>query len=136
MKNSNLYMLDTNTVSYIIKGSSDQVKKNLVSVPIANLCISAITEAELLRGVAKNPEAKKLPKLVNEFLIRVNIFPWDSSAARAYAKFRTECEKCGKSLGAMDMLIASHAISEGAVLVTNDKAFYYLGHLLELEDWV
>ena len=129
------YMLDTNTASYIIKGTNDTVKAHLENVPMASICVSSITQAKLLRGVAKKPEAKHLPVIVNEFLLRVEILPWDSHAANAYAELRTACEKKGKSLGAMDMLIAAYSVSSGAILVTNDKAFYNLGHYLSLEDW-
>jgi len=94
-----------------------------------------ITEAELLRGVAKKPEAKHLPVIVKEFLLRVEILPWDSDAADAYAQLRTACENEGKPLGSMDMLIAAHSVAVGAVLVTNDKVFYNVEHHLMLEDW-
>lgn len=129
------YMLDTNTASYIIKGEPAAIRERLLGVPMVNVCISAITEAELLRGVAKKPEAKRLPIVVNEFLLRVEILPWDSLAAKTYAEFRTACEREGKPLGSMDMLIAAHSKGEGTILVTNDKAFYNLEHLLMLEDW-
>lgn len=129
------YMLDTNTASYIIKGESVAIREKLLSVPMANVCISAITEAELLRGVAKKPDAKRLPIAVNEFLLRVEILPWDSLAAKTYAVLRTDCECEGKPLGSMDMLIAAHSKAEATVLVTNDKAFYNIGHLLMVEDW-
>jgi tRNA(fMet)-specific endonuclease VapC len=129
------YMLDTNVASYIIKGANDAVQKRLENVPMASLCISAVTQAELLRGVAKKPDAKQLPMVVNEFLLRVEILPWDSRAAEAYAALRTAIEKEGKPLGAMDILIAAHAASSGAILVTNDKAFYNVRKHLSLEDW-
>jgi tRNA(fMet)-specific endonuclease VapC len=128
-------MLDTNVASYIIKGANDAVQKRLENVPMASLCISAVTQAELLRGVAKKPDAKQLPMVVNEFLLRVEILPWDSRAAEAYAALRTAIEKEGKPLGAMDILIAAHAASSGAILVTNDKAFYNVRKHLSLEDW-
>ena len=124
------YMLDTNTASYIIKGTNETIKAHLENVPMASICVSSITQAELLRGVAKKPEAKHLPVIVNEFLLRVEILPWDSHAANAYAELRTACEKKGKSLGAMDMLIAAHSVSSGAILVTNDIAFDNLGYRL------
>ena len=128
-------MLDTNMASYIIKGANDAVQKHLENVPMASVCISAVTQAELLRGVAKKPDAKQLPLVVNEFLLRVEILPWDSRAAEAYAALRTAIEKEGKPLGAMDMLIAAHAASSGAILVTNDRAFYNVRKHLSLEDW-
>ena len=90
------YMLDTNTASYIIKGEPASIKKHLVNVPMVSICVSAITEAELLRGLAKKPEAKQLALVVKEFLLRVEILPWDSDAANAYAHLRTACEKEGK----------------------------------------
>jgi len=129
------YMLDTNTASYIIKGEPLIIRERLRNVPMANVCISAITEAELLRGVAKKPEAKHLPIAVKQFLLRVEIFAWDSDAAEIYAQLRTSCEKEGKSLGTMDMLIAAHSVAIRASLITNDKAFYHVKHHLELEDW-
>ncbi len=129
------YMLDTNTVSYIIKGEPVVVRDHLRNVPMAAVCISAITEAELLRGVARKPEAKRLPLAVKEFLLRVEILPWDSDAANAYAQLRTACENEGKPLGAMDMLIAAHSVAVGAVLITNDQAFYNVKHHLTLQDW-
>ena len=129
------YMLDTNTASYIIKGEPAVIRERLRKVPMANICVSAITEAELLRGVAKKPEAKRLPVVVKEFLLRVEILPWDSDAADAYAQLRTACENESKPLGNMDMLIAAHSVAVGAVLITNDKAFYNVKHHLMLEDW-
>ena len=129
------YMLDTNTAGYIIRGEPAVVREHLLNVVMANVCVSAITEAELLRGVARKPEAKRLPLAVKEFLLRVEILPWDSDAADAYAQLRTACENEGKPLGAMDMLIAAHCVAVGTVLITNDKAFYNVGHHLLLEDW-
>jgi len=128
-------MLDTNTASYIIKGQPAQVRLKLLQVPMSMICISAITEAELLRGVARKPDAKHLPLTVREFLLRVDRLAWDSKAADAYAQLRTVCEKEGKSLGGMDMLIAAHSVAEDAILVTNDKAFYGVKQFLKLEDW-
>lgn len=129
------YMLDTNMASYVIKGANETVRMRLENVPMASVCISSVTQAELLRGVAMKPDAKQLPVIVNEFLLRVEILPWDSRAAEAYAALRTAIEKEGKPLGAMDMLIAAHAASSGAILVTNDKAFYNVRKHLSLEDW-
>jgi len=128
-------MLDTNTASYVIKGEPISIREHLKKVPMASICISAVTEAELLLGVAKKPEAIHLPLIVKEFLSRVEILPWDSGAAKAYAELRSTCEGKGKSLGAMDMLIAAHSISSRSVLVTSDTAFYQVSDLLALENW-
>jgi len=131
-----LFMLDTNTASFAIKGNPPIVRERMLKIPMVSLCISAITEAELLHGVARKPEAKNLSIAVREFLQRIDILPWDSDAAKTYAALRYNCEKDGVALGSMDMLIAAHAISAGAVLVTNDKAFSNVkSNDLRLADW-
>lgn len=133
--NDGYFMLDTNSVSYIIKGQPVAIRERLAKVPMVSVCISAITEAELLRSIAKNPNAKRLAVAVKEFLLRVEILPWDSDAASAYAQLRTACESEGKPLTTMDMLIAAHSVAANAVLITNDKTFYNVEHHLNLEDW-
>lgn len=130
-----LFMLDTNMASYIIKGEPIAVREHLRKLPMESICISSITQAELLHGVAKKPDAKHLPLAVKEFLLRVEIFPWNSDAAEIYAQLRKICESEGFSLGTMDMLIAAHSVAVNAILVTNDKAFYSVKHHLSLEDW-
>ena len=122
----NLYMLDTNTASCVIKGTPPSVRERLLELPMASICISAITRGELLHGVAGKPEAIHLPQIVREFLLRVEILAWDSSAAEVYGTLRAECERDGTPLGNLDMLIAAHSVSADAVLVTHDRAFYRL----------
>ena len=63
------YLLDTNTASYIIRGSIPAVERRLVKVPIAQIAISAVTEGELRYGVARRPDATRLQTVVDEFLL-------------------------------------------------------------------
>lgn len=127
------YMLDTNTVSHLIKGHPT-VTQRVVAAPMMALCISAITVGELLYGLAKRPEATRLHIAVKEFLRRVDVLPWDSATAERYGAVRAELERQGKTLGALDLLIAAHALEADAVLVTNDRAFGYVTEL-SVEDW-
>jgi len=127
------YMLDTNTVSDFIK-NQPAVTRRLLAVPMRSLCISSITEAELLYGVGKRPAAKKLNKIVNEFLQRVDVLAWDRQAAERYATAKVKIESKGKTLSPLDLLIASHALSTGCTLVSNDKAFRFIPGL-SLENW-
>lgn len=129
------YMLDTNTASYIIKGQPAAVRANLQRVPMQQVCISAVTEAELLLGLAQKPSALRLAEVVAQFLLRVEVLPWDSAAAKAYAGFASAAFAQGRPLSALDMLIASHAIAAGAILVTSDRSFYRLRLRLSLLDW-
>lgn len=127
------YMLDTNTISYLIK-EYPSVVRHVLRTPMASLCISSITEGELQFGLAKRPDAKRLHKAVEELLLRVDVLPWNSFVAKRYGKLRAAMELKGKILGSLDMLIAAHAIEVGAVLVTNDKAFNQISEL-SIEDW-
>jgi tRNA(fMet)-specific endonuclease VapC len=127
------YMLDTNTVSHLIK-AHPAVTQHVVNVPMAALCVSAITEGELLFGLAKRPDAKRLHIGVREFLKRVEVLPWDSTITKRYGTVRANMESQGKILGPLDLLIATHALSAGMVLVTNDRAFGLVAEL-NLEDW-
>jgi tRNA(fMet)-specific endonuclease VapC len=127
------YMLDTNVVSQLIK-KHPAVVSHVTATPIAALCISAITEGELLFGLATRPAATQLHAVVTEFLKRVEVLPWDSSAAETYGTLRAALETQGKPLAALDMLMGAHAASVGAVLVTNDRAFQQINDL-RMEDW-
>ncbi len=127
------YMLDTNTVSHLIK-KHPAVSRRVVDVPMASLCISAITEGELLFGLAKRPDAKRLHTVVREFLLRVDAIPWNSETAACYGTVRADMERQGKVLGSLDLLIAAHALHLGSVLVTNDRAFCQVADL-HVEDW-
>lgn len=127
------YMLDTNTVSHLLK-AHPLVAQRVIALPMSALCISAITEGELLFGLAKRPEAKPLQRAVHEFLRRVETQPWDSAAATHYGALRADMARQGKGLAALDMLIAGHALSIGTILVTNDQAFRQITQLV-VEDW-
>jgi tRNA(fMet)-specific endonuclease VapC len=127
------HMLDTNMVSYLIKAHSN-VTRHMMNVPMPSLCISAITEGELFFGLAKRPEAKRLHRAVREFLLRVDVLPWDHATAEHYGTVRAYTAKQGRTLAPLDLLIATHALSVGAVLVTNDRAFCQINDL-HLEDW-
>lgn len=128
------YLLDTNTASYAIKGNVPRVRERLLTVPMSEVGISVITEAELRFGVARLPAAIRLKGLVEEFLLRVEVLPWNSAAAHRYADIRAALERSGKPMGNMDMLIAAHALAVEAALVTHDRVFRRVKGLT-LEDW-
>ena len=128
-----LYMLDTNTVSHLAKGHP-LVTGRLLNVPMALLCISAITKGELMFGLARRPEATRLRMVVQEFLRRVDVLPWDVDAAELYGAVRAKMTAKGKILAPLDLLIATHALTKDAVLVTSDHAFAKVPKL-RVEDW-
>lgn len=127
------YLLDTNTVSFLIR-MQPNVVRHVANLPMATLCISAITEGELTFGLAKRPDAKRLHLSVHEFLLRVDVAPWDRAVAQRYGNLRAESERAGTILAPLDLLIAAHALALGATLVSNDRAFRNIKNL-PLVDW-
>jgi tRNA(fMet)-specific endonuclease VapC len=128
------YLLDANTASYVIKGSFPRVRERLLKVSMAEVGISAVTEAELRFGVARRPEAATLKRVVEEFLLRVEVLAWDSEAAQHYALIRATLEKEGSPIGNLDLMIAAQAVAAGVVLVTHDHVFRRVKGL-RVEDW-
>jgi tRNA(fMet)-specific endonuclease VapC len=128
------YLLDTNIASYVIKGNFPHVRERLLKVPMSDVGISVITEAELRFGVARLPQAAKLGRAVEEFLLRVEVLPWGSEAARRYADLRAALEGQGEPMGNLDLMIAAQALAARVTLVTNDRVFRRVKGL-KTEDW-
>lgn len=128
------YLLDTNTASHVIKGNFPRVRERLLKIPISDVGISVVTEAELRFGFVRRPDAGRLKIAVEEFLVRVEILLWDSMAARHYAELRANLEERGEPMGNMDMMIAAQALAAGTALVSADKVFRRVKGL-NVEDW-
>lgn len=128
------YLLDTNAASSVIKGNIPCVRERLLKVPMSEVGISVVTEAELRFGVARLPQAAKLGVAVEEFLLRVEILPWDSDCAQRYAEIRAALERESEPMGNLDLMIAAQALAAEAILVTNDRVFRRVKGL-RLEDW-
>jgi tRNA(fMet)-specific endonuclease VapC len=130
-----VYMLDTNTVSHLIRGDIPQICARLVEVPMNSIALSAVTKGELLFGLAKRGYPEGLSLRVTKFLERVNILPWSEGTAHVYAQLRAACETAGRPLAPLDMMIAAHAQHTNSILVTRDKAFSRIPGGLKTEDW-
>ena len=134
-RTSPLYMLDTNTVSYLSNPRHPEVGTKLKEVSgKASVCISAVTEAELRFGVALN-QSERLLRQMDILLENLQSIPWDSTVAQHYALLRAQMTRQGRALDALDMLIAAHALSLKATLVTHDRAFLQVPSL-QVEDWM
>lgn len=129
------FLLDTNTASFIIRGTYPALLKRLQSHAVTSIAISCVTEAELLYGLARKPGATALAATVSTFLRHVQALPWDSVAAARYGELRPQFEAAGTPLGNLDTLIAAHALALGATLITHDKAFRLVPGLV-VEDWI
>ena len=132
-----LHMLDTDTASYLIKGKSPAIESRLAAIVPSMVCISVMTRAELLYGLKRLPADHRLHLAVRQFLKIVRVLPWEAEAADWYADIRHQLVSSGQPIGELDMMIAAHSLSAGAVLVTNNSRHYErIAAPIMLENWV
>jgi len=131
-----LYLLDTNTVTYVVIGKSEAARaRYLERERDARIAVSVVTEGEIRYGIARNPDAIRRNSLMLDFLNRVECFPWDASVAGPYGTLRAALEAKGALTGPLDLMIAAHALSLDATLVTHDRALKRLTNFITVEDW-
>ena len=129
-------MLDTDTCSYIIKERPLSVLKRFRKLTMEQICISVVTYAELLYGVERSSSKRINRPIVDDFVRHLDVLSLGHEAAEQYGKIRANLEAGGTPIGAMDMLIAAHARSVKAVLVTNNRKHFSKVKPLPLENWV
>jgi tRNA(fMet)-specific endonuclease VapC len=131
-----MYMLDTNICIYVLKKRPTSVLEKFDKVRKDQIYISIITYAELKFGVEKSLSKKMNQEILEEFTARLQIRLWDEEAANHYANIRYHFERQGRSIGNMDLMIASHARSCGYKLVTNNLREFNRVPALKLENWI
>jgi len=129
-------MLDTKMCIYIIKKKPPDVLKRFQKAQISSIGISSITLSELFYGVVKSSKPERNYLALAQFAVPLEILSYDHKASQHYGDIRYHLEKQGTPIGAMDMLIAAHALSVGCILVTNnEKEFHRVPHL-RIENWI
>jgi tRNA(fMet)-specific endonuclease VapC len=129
-------ILDTNICIYIINQRPASVLERFQSFPVGDIGISTITLAELEYGAAKSAQPRRNREALEQFISPLDVVAFDREATEAYGRIRTALEKRGVPIGAMDMLIAAHAVSIGATLVTNNKREFERVPGLRVENWI
>jgi tRNA(fMet)-specific endonuclease VapC len=132
---SQLYLLDTNVVSHIMQGRDALLLQRLCAVPVAQVVISSVTLAELEYGLQRRGQPARLREALSQFLLRVDVLPWDAAVARHYGVLCARLEARGINFSDMDMMIAAHAVCLGAILVSRERAFEHMTEDLPLEVW-
>jgi len=131
-----LYMLDTDMCSYIIKNHPAHVLKRFQKLRLDQVCISIVTYAELIYGVERSSSKRVNRPIIDDFVRHLDVLVWDVDAADQYGTIRVVLETQGTPIGAMDMLIAAHAKSIKATLVTNNQKHFTQVEGLNVENWV
>ena len=130
------YMLDTNICIYLIKRRPAEVVRRFLAQDPAELCISAVSYAELMHGVEKSQAPQKNRLALSLLLSPFAILPLDRRAAAEYGRTRAALERRGAPIGPMDLLIAAHARAAGLTIVTNNTREFDRVDGLTVENWV
>ena len=136
---SQRYMLDTNVVSHIMQGRDSVLLARLTALPVGQVVMSSITLAELENGLHRKGQPARLRSAMTQVLLRMDVLPWDEAVATCYGELCATLETQGINLSDFDMMIAAHAVTVDATLVSRDKAFVQVSagptYRLKLEVW-
>lgn len=132
-----IYMLDTDTCIFLMRGESPVLAEKVQSVPLQQQVISAVTFAELTYGVQASaaPKRKQNQAVLDSLALHLAVLDWPQEAAQHYAEIRADLKKRGAQLGAADLMIAAHARARGAMVVTNNVKDFGRVKGLQVENW-
>ncbi len=130
-----LYMLDTDTASYVMKRTNSNAIKRLRALPTDATCISAIVESELRFGIAVSPRRQRDQEALDEFLSYMQVLDYPAAASSDYGLIRGDLKQRGTMIGANDLFIAAHARHLGLTLVTNNTREFLRVPGLKMENW-
>ena len=133
---SDLYMLDTDTCAFVLRRSSDTLLARIQSVPMMQQVMSVVTYAELLYGVQLSSKKKANQAAVDALARHLAVLDWPQDAAGHYAQIRADLKRRGAMIGANDLLIAAHARSLGAIVVTNNTKDFARVKGLAIDNWM
>ena len=130
------YLLDTNILSYVVKGSHPALNARLVATPLEQLAISAVSVMEIRYGLALNSAAaKRLAPGLNDLIDGMTTLPFDSGCADACATLRATLRKIGRPIGAYDVLIAATTLAHDLTVITGNESEFAQVPGVRLENW-
>jgi tRNA(fMet)-specific endonuclease VapC len=130
-----MILLDTNICIYIINAKPPAVLARFQQYRLGDIGLCSVVAAELAFGVAKSGSARNRQAL-EMFLAPLSILPFDAAAVWAYGDLRADLERKGTPIGSLDTMIAAHALSQQARLVTNNTREFSKVPGLQLDNWV
>jgi len=129
-------LLDTNICIYVIKRKPAEVLQRFLAYAVGDIGVSSITVAELWYGVQKSGRPAQNREALEQFLLPLMVASFDDEAAAVYGSIRAGLERLGTPIGALDMLIAAHALALDVSLVTNNTTEFARIPGLRVENWV
>jgi tRNA(fMet)-specific endonuclease VapC len=128
-------LLDTDICIYVINRKRPEALERLRAYAVGEVGVSAITYAELQFGVENSARGEQNIERLERFLLPLEVVAFDAEAGRWYGRVRAQLRRAGVLIGGNDLLIAAHALSLGATLVTNNVREFERVHQLRLERW-
>ena len=129
------YLLDTNILSDLIRNPAGKVAVEIAEVGEDQIVTSIIVAAELRYGAAKRA-SPRLTAQVEAVLSGFEILPLQTPVDFLYGKIRAQLQRTGKTNSANDLLIAAHALSLSAILVTGNTGEFEQVDGLKVENWL
>jgi tRNA(fMet)-specific endonuclease VapC len=132
-----LFMLDTDTCIFLMRGESPALAVKVQAVPLQQQVMSVVTFAELTYGVQASAPAKRKQNqaVLDSLALHLAVLDWPQEAAQHYAEIRVDLKRRGAQLGAADLMIAAHARAMGAIVVTNNVKDFGRVKGLQVENW-
>ena len=128
-------MLDTDMCIHLIRQRPPSALDRIATYGPGEIGVSAITVAELEYGVSKSGQPRRNRQALDQFLSPLEVMAFDRAATGAYGRLRTHLERRGLRIGAMDLLIAAHALSADVSLVTSNEREFRRVPALRVESW-
>ena len=130
-------MLDTDICIFLMRGESPTLAVKVQSIPLRQQVMSAVTLTELTYGVQASASAKRKHNqaVLDSLALHLAVLDWPQEAAQHFAEIRVDLKRRGALLGAADLMIAAHARSMGAVVVTNTVKDFGRVKGLQVENW-
>ena len=129
------WMLDTNTLSDLIRNPRGPLVQRLAAVTPDAVCTSIVVACELRFGALRKASAV-LTQRVAQLLDSLDVLPFEEPADRHYAEIRAALERAGTPIGSHDLFMAAHARSRGLTLVTHNLREFQRVPALRVEDWL
>lgn len=131
-----MILLDTNICIYILKKKPHSVLEEFKKYKVGQIGISSISFAELSHGVYKSRYIQKNKENLIHFIAPIEIFQFGEKEADLYGQIKSTLEKNGEIIGGNVILIAAHALSLNAILVTNNETEFKRVNGLRIENWI
>jgi tRNA(fMet)-specific endonuclease VapC len=130
-----IYLLDTDTVIYWMKGNKN-ISQKVIYSGFHAIAVSDITKAELYYGAYKSQRTDENLTAIKNIAERVSFLPFNDPAQSTFGKVKAQLEKAGRRLDDMDLMIASTALASSLILVTNNAAHFERITGLKVENWM